>query len=85
VFISSPGDVIPERRALKRILEQLNREFSGKLFLIPVLWEEEPLLASETFQSQIYPPCETDIYIGILRAKTVRATCLDRSMNLRMP
>lgn len=65
VFISSPGDVIPERRALKRILEQLNREFSGKLFLIPVLWEEEPLLASETFQSQIHPPCETDIYIGI--------------------
>jgi DNA-binding response OmpR family regulator len=65
VFISSPGDVIPERRALKRILEQLNREFSGKLFLVPVLWEEEPLLASETFQSQIHPPCETDIYIGI--------------------
>jgi DNA-binding response OmpR family regulator len=65
VFISSPGDVIPERRALKRILDQLNREFSGKLFLIPVLWEEEPLLASETFQSQIHPPCETDIYIGI--------------------
>jgi DNA-binding response OmpR family regulator len=65
VFISSPGDVIPERRALKRILEQLNREFSGKIFLVPVLWEEEPLLASETFQSQIHPPCETDIYIGI--------------------
>jgi len=65
VFISSPGDVIPERRALKRILEQLNLEFSGKLFLMPVLWEEEPLLASETFQSQIHPPSETDIYIGI--------------------
>jgi DNA-binding response OmpR family regulator len=65
VFISSPGDVIPERRALKRILEKLNLEFSGQLFLIPVLWEEEPLLASETFQSQIHPPSETDIYIGI--------------------
>ncbi len=65
VFISSPGDVIPERRVLKRIIEQLNLEFSGQLFLIPVLWEEEPLLASETFQSQIHPPSETDIYIGI--------------------
>jgi DNA-binding response OmpR family regulator len=65
VFISSPGDVIPERRALKRIIEQLNLEFSGRLFLIPVLWEEDPLLASETFQSQIHPPSETDIYIGI--------------------
>jgi DNA-binding response OmpR family regulator len=65
VFISSPGDVIPERRALKRILERLNREFTGQLFLVPILWEEEPLLASETFQSQIHPPSETDIYIGI--------------------
>ncbi len=65
VFISSPGDVIPERRVVKRILEQLNREFSGKLLLLPILWEEEPLLASETFQSQIYPPRETDIYVGI--------------------
>jgi len=65
VFISSPGDVIPERRVIKKILEQLNREFSGQLVLIPILWEEDPLLASETFQSQIHPPSETDIYIGI--------------------
>jgi len=65
VFISSPGDVIPERRVVKKILEQLNREFSGQLVMIPILWEEDPLLASETFQSQIHPPSETDIYIGI--------------------
>ena len=65
VFISSPGDVIPERRVIKKLLEQLNREFSGQLVLIPILWEEDPLLASETFQSQIHPPRETDIYIGI--------------------
>jgi DNA-binding response OmpR family regulator len=65
VFISSPGDVIPERRVIKKLLEQLNREFSGQLVLIPILWEEDPLLASETFQSQIHPPSETDIYIGI--------------------
>jgi len=65
VFISSPGDVIPERRVIKKILEQLNREFSGQLVLIPILWEEDPLLASETFQSQIHPPSETDVYIGI--------------------
>jgi len=65
VFISSPGDVIPERRMIKKILEQLNREFSGQLVMIPILWEEDPLLASETFQSQIHPPSETDIYIGI--------------------
>jgi DNA-binding response OmpR family regulator len=65
VFVSSPGDVIPERRAVKRVLDRLNREFSGEAVLIPVFWEEEPLLATETFQSQILSPRDTDIYIGI--------------------
>jgi CheY-like chemotaxis protein len=66
VFISSPGDVIPERLICKAIIGRLNEEFSGKAYLIPILWEEEPLLASDTFQAQIHPPRETDIYVGIL-------------------
>lgn len=66
IFISSPGDVIPERRVLKAVVARLNEEFSGQAYLIPILWEEEPLLASDTFQAQIHPPSETDIYIGIL-------------------
>lgn len=66
IFISSPGDVIPERRTLKTVVGRLNEEFSGRAYLIPILWEEEPLLASDTFQAQIHPPRETDIYIGIL-------------------
>lgn len=66
VFISSPGDVIPERLICKTIINRLNEEFSGKAYLVPILWEEEPLLASDTFQAQIHPPRQTDIYIGIL-------------------
>ena len=66
VFISSPGDVIPERLICKTVISRLNEEFSGQAFLVPILWEEEPLLASETFQAQIHPPRHTDIYIGIL-------------------
>ena len=66
IFISSPGDVIPERRVLKAVISRLNEEFTGQAYLIPILWEEEPLLASDTFQAQIHPPRETDIYIGIL-------------------
>lgn len=66
IFISSPGDVIPERRALKAVIGRLNEEFSGRAYLIPILWEEEPLLASDTFQAQIHPPRDTDIYFGIL-------------------
>lgn len=66
VFISSPGDVIPERLICKRVIGKLNDEFSGQAYLVAILWEEEPLLASETFQAQIHPPRHTDIYIGIL-------------------
>jgi len=66
VFISSPGDVIPERQICKSAIGRLNEEFSGQAYLIPILWEEEPLLATDTFQAQIHPPRETDIYVGIL-------------------
>ena len=34
--------------------------------LLPILWEEEPLVASETFQAQIIEPHDTDIYVAIL-------------------
>ena len=66
IFISSPGDVIPERRVAKAVIGRLNEEFFGQAYLIPILWEEEPMLASETFQAQIHPPRETEIYVGIL-------------------
>jgi CheY-like chemotaxis protein len=66
VFISSPGDVIPERVMTKNVITLLNEEFAGKVFMIPILWEEEPLVASDTFQAQIEQPSEADIYVGIL-------------------
>ena len=66
VFISSPGDVIPERQIVKKVIGRLNEEFMGQAYLIPILWEEEPLLASETFQAQIHSPKDTDIFIGII-------------------
>jgi hypothetical protein len=66
VFISSPGDVIPERQVAKMVLGRLNDEFSGRVLLVPILWEDEPLLVTETFQAQIHPPRDADIYLGIL-------------------
>ncbi len=65
VFISSPSDVDPERAQAKRVIDRLNVELAGKVFMIPVLWEDEPLRASETAQTQIVAPRDTDIYIGI--------------------
>ena len=66
IFISSPGDVIPERQIARKVIGELNEEMMGKVFLVPVLWEQEPLLASGTFQTQIDSPEETQILLGIL-------------------
>jgi len=66
IFISSPGDVIPERRLVKQAIQQLDEEYGHEVQLVPVLWEEEPLVASETFQTQIIEPGETDVYLAIL-------------------
>ena len=66
IFISSPGDVIPERQIARKVIGELNEEMMGKVFLVPVLWEQEPLLASGTFQTQIDPPEEVQILLGIL-------------------
>ena len=65
IFISSPGDVIPERKIVRRLINELNEELVDRVFLTPIFWEDEPLLASDTFQAQIYPARESDIYIGI--------------------
>lgn len=66
IFISSPGDVIPERRLVKQVIQQLDEEYGHEVQLVPVLWEEEPLVASETFQTQIIEPGDTDVYLAIL-------------------
>lgn len=65
VFISSPGDVIPERRILREIINNLNKELADEVFLKPVFWEDQPLLAHETFQAQIEPAEDSHIYVGI--------------------
>jgi hypothetical protein len=66
VFISSPGDVAQERAVARRVLGRVQGAYAGRLRLEPVLWEQQPLLASATFQTQILPPSVTDIVVGIL-------------------
>jgi CheY-like chemotaxis protein len=65
LFVSSPSDVGSERRVVRKVIDRLNDELAGEAILVPILWEEEPLVASETAQTQIVLPRETDIYIGI--------------------
>ncbi len=66
IFVSSPSDVADERLAARRLIDELGREFSERSDIQAMLWENEPLLASADFQSQIESPQEADIFILIM-------------------
>jgi tetratricopeptide (TPR) repeat protein len=66
IFISSPGDVFEERTLAQRVIERVQAEFSGRAVLDPIFWEHEPLLATDTFQTQISMPSEADVMVAIL-------------------
>lgn len=66
VFISSPGDVRPERLIARRVVQRLDLEFSYHFKVESILWEREPLVASQHFQEKIVPPHETDVVVVIL-------------------
>ncbi|MDJ0771129.1 MAG: ATP-binding protein [Ilumatobacter sp.] len=65
IFISSPGDVIPERIRLDEAIDRLRTEFASHLELRTVRWEELPLSATGHFQTQIPRPSTTDIVIVV--------------------
>jgi WD40 repeat protein len=66
IFISSPGDVGPERRRAALIVEKLAREYARFIRVSPYLWEYEPMLASGHFQDVIAQPRDSDLVIVIL-------------------
>jgi tetratricopeptide (TPR) repeat protein len=69
IFISSPGDVIPERRRAALVIQKLGREFERFFNIASYLWESEPMLASGHFQDLIEPPSRCDIVLLILWAR----------------
>ena len=78
IFISSSSDVRPERRVAERVINRLDREFSYHLRLEPVLWERDPLVATEHFQANITPPHQTDIVVMILWSRLGRELPADQ-------
>ncbi len=66
VFVSSPRDVGSERALANAVLERLRFEFRGIVDLQPVFWEQLPMLATDTFQSQIPRSSDADVCIFIL-------------------
>ena len=69
IFISSPGDVAVERAQAMAVVETLQAEFEDTLTLEALLWEEQPLLASSDFQSQIPDAREFDVFTTIIGAR----------------
>jgi len=66
IFISSPGDVVEERRRAAIVINRLAHEFARFFDLSAVLWEYEPMLASGSFQDAIVRPSDADIVVLIL-------------------
>jgi hypothetical protein len=66
IFISSPGDVIPERRRAQLVIDKLAKSYARFFSIKSIQWEVEPMLASGHFQDQIIPPSETDILVLIV-------------------
>jgi tetratricopeptide (TPR) repeat protein len=66
VFISSPGDVAQERAIARRVLGRVQGAYRGRLRLEPLVWEQQPLVASVTFQAQLQPPSSADIVVAVL-------------------
>ena len=70
IFISSPGDVVHERQIAKRVIKNLEHEFSSAgVTLEALLWEDMPLQATSSFQEGINQIVDTklvDIAVFIL-------------------
>ena len=65
IFVSSPGDVAPERRRVDAVAAKLNREYEGLVAFEPVLWEDGVYKADSTFQAQIPQAAAFDIVVSI--------------------
>lgn len=53
IFISSPGDVLQERKIAHKVITELNKQFSRYIHIEVLMWENFPLTAESTFQEGI--------------------------------
>ena len=65
LFISSPGDVMDERKRLMTVIDRLNGRFAGSAHISPVNWPDHFYKAHTTFQAQIAQAAACDIVISI--------------------
>jgi formylglycine-generating enzyme required for sulfatase activity len=83
LFVSSPGDVMVERRRVENVVSRLNGEFAGVARLEAIRWETEFYQAYSTFQAQIPRSTDCDLVIGILKWRL--GTELPPEFNEKLP
>ncbi|MGK0187514.1 MAG: hypothetical protein ACI9R3_003302 [Verrucomicrobiales bacterium] len=66
IFISSPGDVGPEREIAREVIGRLNERYRGKAELEPYFWEHEPHLSGRDFTTSIGSTADYDLMVVIL-------------------
>ena len=65
VFVSSPGDVAPERRRIDLVVERLNTEFAGRVRIEMIRCERRYYSAHDTFQKQIPEAADCDLVLAV--------------------
>lgn len=65
VFLSSPGDVLPERDRAQAVIKRLNAEHRGEQLFSLTRWEQSYYSATGTFQEQIPNPGEHDLVVFV--------------------
>src|ERR1700733_2467661 len=83
LFVSSPGDVMIERRRGGNVISRLNGDFAEVACLQAVRWETEFYQAYSTFQAQIPRSTDCDLVIGILKWRL--GTELPPDFNEKLP
>src|SRR6516162_2943989 len=65
LFVSSPGDVEPERQRTEVVAERLNGIYPDSVRFEVIRWENKFYTADRSFQPQISEASECEIVIGI--------------------
>ncbi|MFI5010727.1 MAG: hypothetical protein ACHQAY_00105 [Hyphomicrobiales bacterium] len=65
VFVSSPGDVGPERERIDLVVRRLNQTFAELVHVETIRWERKFYSSHSGFQDQIPPAAGSDLVISI--------------------
>jgi WD40 repeat protein len=66
VFVSSPGDVAPEREAFEAVVRRVAATYSSHVDVTFARWEAQFYQATHSFQEQIEATAEFDLVVGIV-------------------